>query len=453
MNKRQLEKQPNFEGLLYDRPKTASASIDSAEKPKAAINPSDPLETFIPAHLLRLMNEGYVLWFHDNYRSRSDSPKQGEQFWIENGELHHKTVRMYKSKEISKGERAQRKFESKLSTYSSESNVELTVGDETFRWINVERLGKTLREELRKRLKIPYLPDTHSYYDLIDDISPTTVISFHKRKITKTEVFDAKKAKISVFGWLLKKYPDALIIPEFGIGGGGWGKTSIVDMAAFDTKRMIFVEIKAENDTYARVAKQLEISAKNADEVWLAIYEAKTIPKEIHENVGVLSLSRNGKTKIIRKAKSFKHSGNWIGHIWTTEWHDAFSCYRGVSKWLKNQKDGLAGLEKTGLEILGKNARKFTIAVWRARYYKEFFYRRDSFLSGTTEAVHTKRGMNNSDYYDHFKNNYGWNSDQQIIAPSLMSMAVKKWNIPDTTVYKHPSLIERLGIKEKRETL
>jgi len=390
---------------------------------------SDFFEITIPPHLLRHLREGYVVWFHDNYRSCKDSPKQGEQFWIEDGELCHKTVRMYKSKEVSKGAIAQRKFENELSSYGSESNVELTVGDDSFRYINIERMGKTLKEELRKRYRIPYLPDTHSYYDVIDDISPTTIISFHKRKIAKVDAFDAKKSKIAVFGWLLKKYPNSVIIPEFGIGGGGWGKTSIVDMAAFDTKRMIFVEIKAENDSFVRVAKQIEISAKNADEVWLAVYEAKSVPKEIHENVGILSLSSNGKVKLIRKAKSFKHLGTFLGHIWTTEWHDAFSCYKGVSKWLKNQREGLAGLEKAGANILGKNARLFTIAMWRARYYTEFFYRRDKFLSGETDAVHIKRGMNNNDYHYHFKDNYGWNSDQRISAPSLMSMAVKQWNM------------------------
>lgn len=391
----------------------------------------------IPPHLLRLMGEGYVLWFHDNYRSRSNSPKQGEQFWIENGELHHKTVRMFKSKEISKGERAQRKFESELSTYSSESNVELTVGDETFRWINIERFGKTLREELRKRLRIPYLPDTHSYYDIIDNISPTTIISFHKRKIAKTEAFDAKKAKVSVFGWLLKKHPNSVIIPEFGIGGGGWGKISIVDMAAFDTKRMVFVEIKAENDTYARVAKQLEISAKNADEVWLAIHDAKSIPKEIHENVGILSLSSNGKTKVIRKAKSFKHRGDWMGHIWTTEWQDTYRSIKGASRWLQHQKEGHEGYCNLAVSILGKKARQFTINMWRRRYQQEFFFRRDNYLNGKLDAVHAKRGMDNNDYWRHFKDNYNWSTDQ---LPSPHMVDFVKFGFTFPSVEKRPTM-------------
>lgn len=294
------------------------------------------LEALIPPHLLRLMNDGYILWFYNNYRSRRTFVKEGEQFWIIDGVLHTKSIGMYKSKEITIGDRALYRLESELGQYQH-SEVEFTIGDYSFRYSNHERLEKTLQEEFRRKLCIPFLPATHSYYDLIDEILPMKAISFHKPRVVKTEAFDAKKAKISVFGWLLKKYPDAVIIPEFGIGGGGWGKTSIVDMAAFDTKRMIFVEIKAENDTYARVNKQLEISAKNADEVWLAIYEAKTIPKEIHENVGILSLSSNGKTKVIRKAKSFKHTGNWMGHIWSTEWQDTYRSIKGASKWLQHQ--------------------------------------------------------------------------------------------------------------------
>lgn len=406
------------------------------------------MNNFIPPHLLRLMNDGYVVWFYDNYRTRRDMAKEGEQFWIENGELHHKTVRMFKSKEISKGERAERKFKSELSTYGSESNVELTVGNETFRWINIERFGKTFEEEFRKRYQIPFLPETHSYYDLIDHISPTTVISLHKRKITKPEAFDAKKAKISVFGWLLKKYPNSVIIPEFGIGGGGWGKTSIVDMAAFDTKRMIFVEIKAENDTYARVAKQLEISAKNADEVWLAIYEAKAIPKEIHENVGVLSLSSNGKTKVIRKAKSFKHSGDWMGHIWSTEWQDTYRSIKSASKWLQHQREALEGMCNLGASILGKKARQFTIDMWRRRYQKEFFFRRDYYINGKLDAVHAKRGMNNNDYYKHFRDNYNYSTDL-LPFPNLIDFIPTEFQFP--AVEKRPTMKSfRQQILEKK---
>lgn len=397
----------------------------------------DPFGSFIPTHILRLLGEGYIVWFHDNYRSRSDSPKQGEQFWIEDGEFCHKTVRMYKSKETTRGPLAQRKFESELSSYGSESNVELTVGDYTFRWINIERFGKTLKEEFRKRLRIPYLPDTHSYYDVIDGISPNTVISFHKRKIAKVDAFDAKKSKIAVFGWLLKKYPNSVIIPEFGIGGGGWGKTSIVDMAAFDTKRMVFVEIKAENDTYARVAKQLEISAKNADEVWLAIHDAKLAPKEIHENVGILSLSSTGKTKILRKAKSFKHSGDWMGHIWSTEWQDTYRSIKGASKWLQHQRDGHEGFCSLAASILGKKARQFTIDMWRRRYQTEFFFRRDNYNSGKLDAVHTKRGMNNNDYWEHFKENYSWNTDQ-LPSPRMIDFVAFGFSFP--AIEKRPTV-------------
>jgi hypothetical protein len=397
----------------------------------------DLFESFIPTHILRLLKEGYVVWFHDNYRSRSDSPKQGEQFWIEDSEFCHKTVRMYKSKEITKGSQAQRKFESELSSYSSESNVELTVGNDSFRWINIERMGKSLREELRKRYRIPYLPDTHSYYDIIDDISPTTVISFHKRKIAKIDAFDAKKSKIAVFGWLLKKYPNSVIIPEFGIGGGGWGKTSIVDMAAFDTKRMVFVEIKAENDTYARVAKQLEISALNADEVWLAIYEAKGAPKEIHENIGILSLSSTGKTKILRKAKSFKHSGDWMGHIWSTEWQDTYRSIKGASKWLQHQREGHEGFCNLAASILGKKARQFTIDMWRRRYQTEFFFRRDNYNNGKLDAVHAKRGMNNNDYWEHFKKNYSWNTDQ-LPSPHMSDFVAFGFTFPE--IEKRPTV-------------
>lgn len=376
--------------------------------------------------------------------------KEGEQFWIEDGELCHKTVRMFKSKEVSRGEKALRRFERELEAYLNKADVEFSIGDFSFRYINVERYGKTLKEELRQRLQIPFLPDTHSYYDLIDDIAPLTLISFHKRKIPKAEAFDAKKAKVSVFGWLLKKYPQAVIIPEFGIGGGSYAKTSIVDMAVFDTKRMIFVEIKAENDTYARVAKQLEISALNADEVWLAIYEAKSIPKEIHENVGILSLLGNGKTKVIRKAKPFKHDGAWVGHIWTNEWQDAFSGIKGHSKWVKNQREGLEGLVSMGLKILGKKARQFTIDMWRARYQNEFVWRRDHFLDGDTEKAHVKRGgqRNEYDYWKHCKDRYG-TSSVLCCRPVLSDHAPTGFQFPN--IEPRPTVKTFLQIAKERK--
>lgn len=362
--------------------------------------------------------------------------KEGEQFWIEDGVLHTKSIGMYKSKEITKGERALYRFESELGQYQH-SDAEFTIGDYTFRYSNHGRLEKTLQEEFRRKLHIPFLPDTHSYYDLIDEITAMKAISFHKRKVAKVDAFDAKKAKIAVFGWLLKKYPNSVIIPEFGIGGGGWSKDSIVDMAAFDTKRMVFVEIKAENDTYTRVAKQLEISAKNANEVWLAIHDAKSAPKEIHENVGILSLSSNGKTKILRKAKSFKHPGNWMGHIWSTEWQDTYRSIKGASKWLQHQREGHEGFCKLAASILGNKARQFTIDVWRRRYQKEFFFRRDNYNKGKLDAVHAKRGMNNNDYWDHFKEGYSWNTDL-LPFPHMSDFVAFGFTFP--TIEKRPTV-------------
>lgn len=392
--------------------------------------------TNIPPHLYRLMCEGYILWFYNNYRSHRTMTKEGEQFWIEDGVLHTKSIGMYKSKEIIKGEKAHYRFESELGQYQH-SDVEFTIGEYSFRYTNHERLEKTLPEEFRRKLRIPFLPATHSYYDLIDDITQMKAISFHKRKIAKVDAFDAKKSKIAVFGWLLKKYPSAVIIPEFGIGGGGWSKSSIVDMAAFDSKRMIFVEIKAENDSFIRVAKQLEISAKNADEVWLAVYEAKSVPKEIHENVGILSLSSNGKVKLIRKAKSFKHSGEWMGHIWSTEWQDTYRSIKGASKWLQHQREGHEGFCNLAASILRKKARQFTIDMWRRRYQKEFLYRRDNYNNGNLDAVHAKRGMDNNDYWTHFKNNYNWNTDQ-LPSPQMIDFVEFGFVFP--TVEKRPTV-------------
>lgn len=370
------------------------------------------MESFIPTHLLRLMREGYVVWFYDNYRSRREMTKEGEQYWIENEELYTKTVRMYKPKDVTKGDDAARHFKRDLKSFT-DAEVEYIVGEQRlFRFGGISRDEITMHQLFRVNLSLPYLPSAHSYYDLIDEMTCRKGLSFHKRKIAKVDAFDAKKSKIAVFGWLLKKYPNSVIIPEFGIGGGGWSKTSIVDMAAFDTKRMVFVEIKAENDSFTRLAKQLEISAKNADEVWLAIHDAKVAPKEIHENVGILSLSSTGKTKVLRKAKSFKHDGKWMGHIWSTEWQDAYRSIRGASKWFQHQREGHEGFCNLAASILGKKARQFTIDMWRRRYQREFFWRRDSYSAGNIDGVHAKRGMNNNDYWEHFKEKYNGNADQ-----------------------------------------
>lgn len=110
------------------------------------------LKELIPPHLHSLMSEGYVLWFHDNFRSRREMAKAGEQFWIEDGELYTKTVRMYKSKEISKGDKARYQFESELEQYRH-VDVDFTLGDHSFRYMNYERLDKTLKEEFRRNFK------------------------------------------------------------------------------------------------------------------------------------------------------------------------------------------------------------------------------------------------------------------------------------------------------------
>lgn len=416
-----------------------------------------PLESFIPVHLLCLMREGYVVWFYDNYRSRREMTKEGEQYWIENGELHTKTVRMYKSKDVTKGDDAAIHFRRDLKSYT-DAEVEYVVGEQRlFRFGGISRDEITMHQLFRVNLSLPCLPLTHSYYDLIDDMTCRKALSFHKRKIAKIDAFDAKKSKIVVFGWLLKKYPNSVIIPEFGIGGGGWSKSSIVDMAAFDTKRMIFVEIKAENDTYARVGKQLEISAKNADEVWLAIYDAKTAPKEIHENVGILSLSSNGKTKVLRKAKSYKHEGGWMGHIWSTEWQDSYRSIKGASKWLQHQREGHEGFCNLAASILGKKARQFTIDMWRARHQREFLWRRDQFLDGDIEKAHIKRGQGNGyDYYEHCKTKYE-DQSYRLCSPALIDFV--KFGFMFPAIEKRPvvkswkqQILERKAEADKLKT-
>lgn len=171
----------------------------------------------------------------------------------------------------------------------------------------------------------------------------------------------------------------------------------------------------------------------------LAIHDAKEVPKEIHENVGILSLSSTGKTKIIRKAKSFKHDGDWVGHIWTTEWQESFRSIKGASRWITLQREAQAGLYNLGISILGKKARQFTIDMWRFRYQPEFLWRRDQFLDGDAEKAHSKRGGqgNEYDFWKYCQERYDGQS-YRLSQPRLNDFASSSFAFP--VVEKRPTV-------------
>lgn len=388
----------------------------------------------LPWMIDNLLNDGYVVWFAKG-RYHQAEVKTGQQFWLENGELYTKNVDPYHRKELLDGFRAWRKLKHELESYARCNFNFKLIGDDCWHshydseW-DVISLENSVKRALKYTQMMPAIPQNISMYDLIEVIMPLTTITFHKRKQANINAFRAGDAKAVMFKWLNKRYSNAIIVPEFGIGGV-WGKNSIVDLAVFDEKKMIFVEIKAETDSFARVQRQLESSSLTADEVWLALFEDKHIPSGIPLHVGIVSFNRDGKIKIIQKAKQLKQDRTQIGHIWTTELHDSFSCYKGASTWIKNLRGGLEELTKVAKDILGKNSRQFTINTLRDRHYLEYVWRRDQLLSGNAEAISIARGGQNhsNKFYKHFLEHYKGQRNR-LSFPSMAELAVKEFEIP-----------------------
>ena len=405
----------------------------------------------LPYPLQDLLNEGYILWFSKGQSKDSKYPKTGQQFWLEVEELHTHNVDPFHKKELKKGERAWGMLKYELERYSQVSFCFRLTGERGLNTFNEYSRHQTLQMAVKHALKYTICPEPPANFlphDFIEEIIPDTIITFHKRKQPNLNAFRAGDAKTVVFKWLHKRYPNAVIVPEFGIGGV-WGKTSIVDMAAFDTKKMIFVEIKAETDSFARVQKQLEVSSSNADEVWLALFEDKHIPKDIPLHVGIISFDRTGKMRLIQKPKILKQNKTILGHIWTKEFHDFFGCYKGVSSWIKNMRGGIEELTKVAEDILGKNARQFTINAWRRRHFLEYVWRRDGVLKGEENAASIARGSNFTDYSKHFYKNYNLDTDR-IKHPSLSELAVKEFILPKTKKREAIPFKERMAMARER---
>lgn len=394
----------------------------------------DNTEFKLPWMIDNLLNDGYVVWFAKG-RYHHAEVKTGQQFWLENGELYTKNVDPYHRKELLDGSRAWRKLKHELENYARcNFNFKLLGANGWHTYYDREWDNLSLENSVKRALKytqmMPAIPQNISMYDLIEEIMPLTTITFHKRKKANVNAFRAGDAKAVMFKWLNKRFTNAIIVPEFGIGGV-WGKNSIVDLAVFDEKRMIFVEIKAETDSFVRVQRQLESSSLMADEVWLALFEDKNIPSGIPLHVGIVSFNREGKIKIIQKATKLKQDKTKIGHIWTTELHSSFSCYKGASSWIKNFRGGLEELTKVAQDILGKNSRQFTINTLRDRHYLEYVWRRDKLLSGDAEAISIARGGQNHSnrFYEHFLEHYKGQRNR-LISPSMVELAVKEFVIP-----------------------
>ena len=389
----------------------------------------------LPYPLQDLLNEGYVLWFtRGRSKERYNEPKTGQQFWLEDGELLTHNVHPYHKKELKTGSRAWRVLENELKHYAH-VNFDFRIVGQKNHWhqYNENGLYKSIDTAVKQALKyieMPTPPAHISTYALIEEMVPDTVLTFHKRKQPNLNAFRAGDAKTVVFKWLHKRYPDAVIVPEFGIGGV-WGKTSIVDMAVFDTKKMIFVEIKAETDSFVRVQKQLEVSSQFADEVWLALFESKHIPENIPLHVGIITFDSKGKINIIKKPKLLKQDKTAIGHIWTKELKDEFSFYPNFNHWFKNLCKGIDDLTNIASYILGGNARQFTINTWRKRFFIEFIWRRDLLLRGNYSVVSlsregrkNKKEVNVSNSY--FHQNYDWDK-HGLHEAGLKELAMNEW--------------------------
>ena len=378
----------------------------------------------LPFPLQNILDEGYVLWFANGRSLRDKSvQKTGQQFWLENGELHTHNVDPYHKKDLRTGWHAWRKLEHELECYRAQRFYFKIIGEDG--WYMARDFVQSIKDSIRWST-CPMPPPHCSLYDFVEEMVPEVFITYHKRKQVNQNAFRASDAKAVVFKWLHKKFPEAVIVPEFGIGSGIWNKNSIVDLAAFDKKKMIFVEIKAETDSFARVQKQLEASSKIADEVWLALFEGKTIPHNLPLHVGIITFDKNGKIKVLQKAKTLKQDKKWIGHIWLTELQEELSAYKGASAWIKTYRGGVVGLTQIASEILGKNARQFTINAWRRRHHEEFIWRRDLLLKGDVSVMSIPRGKNENISSSYFYQNYN-SQEHGLHEPGLKALATKEW--------------------------
>lgn len=406
-------------------------------------------EVKVPWMIEKLLDNGYVVWFVDGRSSsRNGGIKIGQQFWLEDGELVTHNVHPYHRKETRKGWHAWRTFERELESYSQCRFSFTIVGDDPFHFHYYvgDFSDRSLRDTINHAIKyvdMPMAPAHVPDYDLIENITPDTIITFHKRKQTNTSAFRAGDAKAVVFKWLQKRYKDAVIVPEFGIGSGIWNKDSIVDLAAFDKKKIIFVEIKAETDTFARVKNQLVISSQIADEVWLALFENKHIPNDIPLHIGIILFDKNGKIKLHKKPHSLKQDKKWIGHIWTTEFHENFAAYKGSSYWMKNLCRGVEELTKVAADILGTNSRQFTINVWRRRHFEEFIWRRDLLTKGDTNVMSIGRGKKGNVSSSYFFKNYNY-EEHGLHESGLKDLAKKNWTPPMPARKKKESTKNRI---------
>lgn len=380
----------------------------------------------LPYPLQNILDDGYILWFANGRSLRDKSvQKTGQQFWLENGELHTHNVDPYHKKDLRTGWHAWRKLECELGRYEHQRFHFKIIGEDG--WHMARDFAQSIKDSIRWST-CPKPPPGFSLYSFVEEMAPEIFITYHKRKQANTSAFRAHDAKAVVFQWLHKKYPSAVIVPEFGIGSDIWSKSSIVDLAAFDKNKIVFVEIKAETDSFVRVQKQLDASSNIANEVWLAIFKSKTIPDAIPLHVGIISFDKNGKIEIIKKPKILKQDKSWLGHIWTTELQKQFSDYKGAGAWIKNYRGGVDGLTQIASDILGKNARQFTINVWRKRHFEEYVWRRDLVLGGDVSVVSIARGNENNISESYFNQKYAQHT--HLDEDRLKDLAVKEWAPP-----------------------
>lgn len=345
---------------------------------------------FCPSFLKNLLKSGNVVWFVEGEKpSKEKRQKQGQQFWIENNILHTQTIKMFYSKNIKTGQYAESVLKRYLDDLKRASGRFEIKNSNTF-WFKEDGKLKDAVKDLMERIGLSTKKKHRkgSYLDQIDAMWSNMELHWHKKREKKIDSFDASKSKAAVFKWMNKKYPDAIIVPEFGIGEK-FAKSSIVDMAGFDKNKIIFVEIKAENDTFARLEKQLEKNMEIADEVWLAIYDKKKIP-DIPDQIGVLSISSSGEVSVIKPASKLKQNKGWLGHIWYKEWQTILSrksVLKDVKKQVKTEGADIA-IQK----VLKSKSRQFTIDVWRSRFQFEFLWRLYMIKSGDDAGASVKRG-------------------------------------------------------------
>ena len=122
----------------------------------------------LPYPLQGILDDGYILWFANGRSLRDKSTqKMGQQFWLENGELHTHNVDPYHKKDLRSGARAWRLLEHELERYERQRFYFKIIGEDG--WHMARDFVQSIKDSIRWST-CPMPPPHCSLYDFVEEI-------------------------------------------------------------------------------------------------------------------------------------------------------------------------------------------------------------------------------------------------------------------------------------------